>query len=64
MAKQQKTLLDRVREALVGYDRAGLMRLAAQTGVGFDTVYRIRNGAEHDPGFSKVQKLADTLRIK
>lgn len=35
-----------------------LNRVARDTGIPYDTVLRIKNG-EGDPGYSKVQRLAD-----
>lgn len=58
------TLLDKVRTALSRKTRQELLRLAAASDVGFDTVLRIRNGASGDPGYSKVQRLADHMGIK
>ena len=38
--------------------RGDLNRIAKATGVAYDTVLRIKNG-EGDPGYSKVQNLAE-----
>ena len=38
--------------------RGDLNRIARATGVAYDTVLRIKNG-EGDPGYSKVQTLAN-----
>lgn len=64
MNTQHKTesfnnLLSFVREELER--RKGDIRtIASATGIAYDTCLRIKNG-EGDPGYSKVQKLADYL---
>ncbi len=36
-----------------------LAKVRDETGVSYDTLYRIRDQLEYDPGYSKVQALAD-----
>ena len=51
------TLLDKVRVKLADKKGDDLMRIAASTGMSYDTLLRIRE-ARTDPPFSKVQQLA------
>lgn len=58
---EQKDLLSGVRAALE--KRVGELRsIAQESGVAYDTVLRIKN-KEGDPGFSKVQTLAEFLGV-
>lgn len=54
------TLLQQVREGLEA-NKGRLREIAAESGLSYDTVLRIKNG-EGDPGFSKVQTLSQTLK--
>lgn len=53
-------LLDYVREQLVAH-KGDLRRVADESGIAYDTCHRIKNG-EGDPGYSKVQRLAEYFR--
>lgn len=53
-------ILQQVRSALET-NKGRLRDIAAETGISYDTVLRIKNG-EGDPGFSKVQTLYRFLK--
>ena len=59
--RTQSDLLARVVAEL--QNRAGSLRVvAAESGVAYDTVLRIKN-SENDPGYSKVKALATYLGV-
>jgi predicted transcriptional regulator len=53
-------LLEFVRSELAS-SRGELPRVSRHTKIPYDTILRIKNG-EGDPGYSKVQRLADYFR--
>lgn len=56
------TLLDKVRSKMATFRGEALRTLAAEAGMSYDTALRIRD-AQVDPPFSKVQKLAEHLKL-
>ena len=50
-------LLEYVRQQLEA-NKGNLRRVAEESGIAYDTCHRIKNG-EGDPGYSKVQRLAE-----
>lgn len=43
--------------------KGDIRRISTESGISYDTVLRIKNG-EGEPGFKKVEKLAEYLGIK
>lgn len=62
-----KTLLDKVRDKLRARKGAQLLAVAEDSGVSYDTLLRIRDAERqcppYDPGFSRVQKLAEHFKL-
>jgi len=56
------TMLDKVQDRLKPLKGEALHRVAAATGMSYDSVLRIRDGRV-DPPFSKVQQLAALFRV-
>ena len=57
-----RTLLDKVRDRLKPLRYNDLRAVGAETGISYDTLRRIKLQL-CDPAFSKVQRLAEHLRV-
>ena len=57
-----RTLLDRVRDRLKSLRYNDLLAVGVETGISYDTLRRIKLQLG-DPAFSKVQRLAEHLRV-
>ncbi len=57
------TELEHIRAALVAR-RGELRRLSAASSVGYDTVLRVRDDTEYEPGFRKIERLARALGMR
>ncbi len=60
---QRMNTLEKVAAKLAPLKGEKLFDIADKTGVSYDTLIRIRDGAKYDPSFSIVQKLAEHFGI-
>lgn len=56
-------LLDKVRAKLAPLKGAALFHISDLTGISYDTLLRLRDGANNDPSFGTVQRLAEHFKL-